>query len=244
MMMFFNSLHVKGRLYSPIYHIYFIGESNSGGYALNSDALASELDIDPNIKIWDNINNDGFENLDIGTNNLLGHTGLSNGTTHGWELQLQSKAESLDSPIYLTKCGQGGSVISQWDLNGSYYQSFITRATGSKSAITQSNLKTCVVISFGINDAIAGTNVNTWYSETLSWIESVKNETNADIIVITDLMENTSEKIAINAQIDNLVSALPYLEKSLTAGATLRDSNHWDYNGMKLICNRIWDIIK
>lgn len=242
--MFINSLVRKNKIDDITYHIYFIGESNSGGYALNSDASSVELDVNPKVKIWDNINNDGFEDLDIGVNNLLGHTGLSNGLTHGWELQLQDKAENLDTTMYLTKCGQGGSVISQWGSAGTYYQSFVTRSDGSKTALSGLVDKTCVLISFGINDAIALTDTTTWYNDTLAWIELVKSQTNADIIVITELMANTSEKIAINTQIDNLVTALPYLEKAETGGATLRDSNHWDYSGMKTITNTIWELIK
>ena len=69
--------------YVPL--VLFIGESNSGGVALNSDLAASELLPRPRVQIWDNINNDGFDTLQIGVNNLLGHIGLETYATdhHG-----------------------------------------------------------------------------------------------------------------------------------------------------------------
>lgn len=92
------------------------GESNSGGYALNSEALSSELLPRSAVQILDNTGLATWQDLDIGTNNLVGHSGLSNGSTHGFELELANRAETdsfYNEPVYLVKTGQGGSTIAQ-----------------------------------------------------------------------------------------------------------------------------------
>jgi hypothetical protein len=73
--------------------IIFNGESNSGGYADNSEALPSELAPRPSVQILDNIGLASFLDLDIGTNNNVDHLGLSN-TSHGWELGLANSVEA------------------------------------------------------------------------------------------------------------------------------------------------------
>ena len=57
------------------------GESNSGGYALNSEASPRELGRRRSVKILNNTTLATFDDLDIGVNNLVGHTGLANGVT-------------------------------------------------------------------------------------------------------------------------------------------------------------------
>lgn len=241
MISFFSSISGK----NEVTHIYFIGESNSGGIARNVDALSSELDEDPNIQIWDNISNDGFFNLDIGTNNLLGHAGLESyaSNSHGWELQMQNRVSDLGTPCFLTKCGQGGSRISQWGTGGTYWQTFLTRSNGSKAALQNRNVNTYVFVSLGINDASDGKDPATWYNEVYTWLVAIKAQTGAIKMGITEIMENDANYVAINAEIDNLVSVLPYLFKVQTSDATQRDSKHWDYAGMKLIADRMIDLI-
>lgn len=97
--------------------IIIVGESNSGGYALNSELSSSELLARPAVQILNN-NTLVFEDLQIGVNNLIGHSGLSNGPTHGMESGLANSIESglnwgVDQ-IHLVKTGQGGSQVSQW----------------------------------------------------------------------------------------------------------------------------------
>ena len=101
------------------YVIVSTGESNSGGYALNTSASALEVSSRPEVQIW-NVNTDVFENLDIGTNNNLDHNGLTS-ATHGWELQLANDVaegvwSSIQDPLYYVQTGQGGSTITQWEV--------------------------------------------------------------------------------------------------------------------------------
>ena len=86
----------------------FIGESNSGGYAVNADLTAGELAARSAVQIWNNTTNT-YQDLDIGTNNLISHDGLVDNATHGWENGLASEVEAaiLPNPVYLAKCGQG-----------------------------------------------------------------------------------------------------------------------------------------
>ena len=65
-----------------------IGESNAGGYALNSEATAAELEPRPAVLLLNNKTLKSFDPLDIGTNNLVGHTGMEHYETHGFELML------------------------------------------------------------------------------------------------------------------------------------------------------------
>ena len=70
------------------------GESNSGGFALNSEATTEEVAPRSAVQILDN-DVLAFRPLDIGTNNLLGHAGLKPTETHGFELELANRAERL-----------------------------------------------------------------------------------------------------------------------------------------------------
>ena len=184
--------------------IVFIGESNSGGYGKNSDASANELTSTTAVKIWDNDNNDGFDDLDIGTNNLRGHTGLTGvddpdlpGSTtidqsrHGWELQLSNTAEAGDwgvDTVYLVKCGQGGSKVSEWNAGGSYMTAATTRINGAIAAIKALG-KTPIVyvwMSIGINDDIAGTSMLAYKTGLAEWITRIRSLTGFAPVVMTD----------------------------------------------------------
>ena len=121
--------------------VVFAGESNSGGLAANSYATSGELSI-RTLPIWDNINNDGFDFLDIGTNNLLGHAGNESysSTAHGAELQLANRYDDGDfgdRTVYLCKAGQGGTTIAAWmPVTGQYegiypYEVFIQRVSNA-----------------------------------------------------------------------------------------------------------------
>lgn len=159
---------------SPLNYVSLIiitGESNSGGYALNSQAPSDEIGQRLGVQILNNSTFE-FEALNIGVNNLIDHAGLSNGSTHGLELGL---ANSIDdglwgrTPVYLVKTGQGGSTVGQWTQNDTYFQKFIQRITAAFNALQGAGyvVQPYVWFSQGINDAIAGTPVNTWKTAVL-----------------------------------------------------------------------------
>lgn len=226
--------------------VIFTGESNSGGYAQNASATVDELASRPNVQIFDNTNLDSFDALDIGTNNLLGHSGLSNGNEHGFELGL---ANSVDAgrwdvtPVYLVKTGQGGSTISQWGQLGTYFQTFITRVTTAIEMLENDGyvVQPYVWYSHGINDAIAGTPVATWKAAAIDWFSRIRDVLGPVPIIMTKLMSPLYDtyNTAIYEICADPNNFAYWVE---TSDAPLRDTNHWNYAGMKIISSRMADV--
>jgi len=126
----------------PTLLVVITGESNAGGYALNSEATPEELAPRPAVQILDN---DAlvFRPLAIGTNNLLGHAGLRPTETHGFELELANRAERWPAdrqPVYLVKTGQGGSRIADWAPDGAYFRTFRTRVAAARRLLANDGL--------------------------------------------------------------------------------------------------------
>lgn len=158
----------------------FIGESNVAALCSNDDLSAGQKAIRPAVKI---INNTTLllESLDIGTNNLLGHAGIT-GDYHGWEEQLCTQAEAGSwssaggSPVYLVKCGQGGSQVGFWEAGGSYYPIFETRwaALVSELSAIGKTPKPAIWISIGINDINASAPEAQWKLDMIDWIDRMR----------------------------------------------------------------------
>ena len=225
--------------------VYTIGESNSGGEALNSSASANEIDTDRSILKWDNLANNKVYPLDIGFNQNLGHTGFTDALSHGIELQMQNRKDKLGPVSFLVKCGHGGSVIAEWGVEGAYWQAFLTRSAGLNALLTNYGIipENYVFISFGINDAIAGTNTSSWYTDTLEWINRIITELSPVKLGITKFTENTTAKADINIQIGNLVTTVTDLELIDGSSYSMIDTNHWDYAGMKNLADDFCDLI-
>lgn len=121
----------------------FIGDSNSGGLAVNASATVNELAARADVKIW-NPTAAAFQNLDVGTNNLIGHDAMSDNATHGLELHMANMVAAqrfLQSEVFVLKCGQGGSKIEQWRADSNWRlasgsvvgpASFTSSGTGSR----------------------------------------------------------------------------------------------------------------
>ncbi len=217
------------------------GESNSGGYALNSQALPAELAARPAVRILDNTGLASFQDLQIGVNNLVGHAGLSNGPTHGLELGLAAAAEAgaFGGRVYLVKTGQGGSTISQWAAGQSYATTFTARVNAARTLMLADGLVPLPVVwySQGINDAIAGVAVATWKAATIARLAAIRAELGPVPVLMTLLMEPAYT--AYNAALDAICAADPLTRAVSATGCTLRDANHWDYAGMKLLASRM-----
>lgn len=221
----------------------FLGESNSGGFASNTDLAADELDANPNLRI---LNNSSLllEPLDIGTNNLLEHSGLANNATHGWEAGIQQHllAETGLSQCYLLKCGQGGSKVVDWDQDTDpFWVTLAQRVDRFKLLVENPDFR--VWFSFGINDAIAGTDPATWRTATEAWIARVRVLVGVPGLKFyaTKLMANTAAKNAINLQLDAIAAADPnfmLLDTTSTTTYPLRDTNHWNAAAMKLMAQQ------
>lgn len=222
------------------------GESNSGGYALNLGAPGAEVGIRSSVQILNNTSFE-FENLNIGTNNLIDHNGLSCCSTHGFELELANRADigsGIYKNVHLIKTGQGGSTISQWNVGGTYMNKFEQRINIAKNIIDFNKCKIGILYSLGINDAIAGTNITTWktgVTNEFAYIRSVIGQ--GDIpIIMTEFqgMGGGGYPMYVEA-IQELAAIINNVDSVSASGASLRDSNHWDYTGMKLVAGRLLD---
>ncbi len=221
------------------------GESNSGGIGLNSDATAGEVASRSAVQIM-NLTSGlfGFENLDIGTNNLRDHDGLGGyyDTSHGFELQLANSTEAHAFPdneqVYLVKTGHGGSQVSQWDVGQTYWTKFLQRTAAAKTQL-DADRKWVVWMSLGINDAISGTALTTWKNAMVAHINKIKNDLPGAIIIMTQFqsMTNQSGYATYNA----IMSDIAYEEANVyvvdSTGAALRDTNHWSYAGLKTVAS-------
>lgn len=229
--------------YVPL--IIFIGESNSGGAADNADATAGELAPHSRVKI---LNNTGlvFEDLDVGTNNLIDHFGFVDNSAHSWEIGLANQVEAGDfgsGTVYLVKAGQGGSQVVQWAAAGTYYTKFAARYAAAVSAIEALG-KTPLPIfwmSIGINDSLVGTTDDTFRSQMLDFIARLRITTGVAPVIMT---KYTPSHSAYEANIDYLVAntVWTYAVDTASANSHLEDVNHWDYTGQKILAEAFKDI--
>lgn len=222
----------------------FIGESNSGGFAVNADLTAPQLAARPAVQILNNTSLT-FEDLDIGSNNLIGHNGLPTNATHGWENGLATQVEASEMEVdtaYLVKCGQGGSKVIDWVAGGSYMTTATTRIAAAKALLRAGGLipTTYVWMSIGINDAIAGTPSSTWKSQMLEWFNRVRLACGAYCPIIATYLPATYADY--NAALDDIAISDPFFLLVQTSDAALRDSNHWNAAGMALIASRMMDV--
>jgi len=221
------------------------GESNTGGYGLNSDAESWEIASRAELQML-NVSSLLFENLDIGTNNNLDHAGL-NSTTHGWELGLANRVRQgyfSDRTVYYCQTGQGASTVSQWNVGGAYWTKFLARTAAAKSALA-SGYDVAVWVSLGINDAIAGTVVATYKSSFIEIISRIKAELPGCKIYINTLPTTSGSYAAYTTAIREIVAAdsasLRVIESELPVALDMRDANHWSYRGMKRLSARYVD---
>jgi hypothetical protein len=231
--------------------IIFWGESNSGGLAENNDATAGELAPRPRVKLWDNVNMNKYYALDIGTNNLLGHTGLEYAadTCHGWELEIANRVYAgyfgVDT-IYICKGGLGGSRMSDWVANlTGHWTTFDARIDSAVKYIgTAKPLKIYVVGSLGWNDGQSHTDSIAFYDGYFTIITRMRAVLGSDVpIYLTNIPHDNSYFSYIDRQIIAIDHAMPYVYSIPTSDAGKESALHWNYAGMKLIADRMCDYI-
>lgn len=222
----------------------FNGESNSGGRALNSDATGPELAARSSVRILNNTTL-LFEDLDIGTNNLIGHVGLGMdlSTIHGWELGLANDVESgtfTQSQVFLVKTGQGGSTIAQWADGLSYWDTAKARIDAAM-AINPSFFP-ILFYSQGINDAVGGTSTATWKAATAAHWAKIRARYGADMpIICTKFMTAYS---TFSTALDEVVASTANCWSIVTEDLPLQDGAHWNYSGMKSMATRMINKLK
>ncbi len=226
-----------------------IGESIAGyGTAnTNDDATPTELAPRPYFDIWDNVNMDGFEDFDIGTNNLLKHDGahLFEDNRHNYFNGIANHFDSIQVVAYGIKSGQGGAKTSDYERTGEYWNRFIWRINAARQKLLNQGLypKIYVVVSIGVNDANGNTPYNQWHDDTKLLIEDIYAHTDIHKIFITELPNPTvtTNRTALNGKIDDIVSSLSYLYKIDTDSASMNanDNNHFNYEGNHYIADEI-----
>ena len=223
------------------YIIVSTGESNSGGKGVNADATSEELASRPEVQMW-NVSTETFENLDIGTNNNLDHAALDS-TTHGLELQLANDVAAgiwSQTSMYYVQTGQGGSTVAEWSVgNGTqYWTKFLARIDAVKAYCLANDIQPIWIVwmSFGINDAIAGTASGTWITNTTAWINRIKTELPGCKVLMTEI---TAARSAYTAHIRTLCNNETDVTFVASTGCAELDSNHWNYAGLKTLSTRM-----
>jgi len=216
----------------------FTGESNSGGQAPNSDATPEDLAPAPQVQILNNTTFK-FENLDIGTNNNIGHYNLPCCDTHGLELQLanstKANAFANNPQVYLVKTGQGLSTLSEWNVGGTYWTKFLQRTDATK-ALLPTPKQWVVWYSLGINDYIFETPISTFKSLTIAHLNKIKAELPGAIIIMTQFQ---SMGDIYTAALTQIAASEPNVYVVDSTGATLGIPLHWDYAGFKTLGTRM-----
>lgn len=231
----------SGLNYKPV--IIFIGESNSGGVAHNTSATSDELLPHSEVQILNPLTL-SFEDLDIGTNNLLDHAGLESysSNSHGWELELCNQVRNGEWPsdvVYLIKAGQGGSVVSEWTVNGTYFSKLVERVDVARQYFADNGIIPVFYVwfSLGINDAIANTDPVVFKNDTLTFLANIRKTIGVFApFAMTVIMSNYS---SINGSLVDIALDDKFTTLIPTSDAGLVDPNHWSYSGMKLIATRM-----
>lgn len=229
----------KSDIYVPV--VLMIGESNAGGYALNSELTAAEAAARPHTKILNNTSLK-FEALDIGTNNLIGHFELTDNATHGLENAIANSVESgvwRHESVYIVKCGQGTSTVAQWANGGAYWTTAKARIAAAKSQIAAIGRvpQWYVFYSQGVNDHGSGTPAATWQAATIEFIGRIRAELGVSApIAMTRLPPTYS---SLETAITSIAASMPRVYPITTSDAALLNVSHWSSAGLNTIGQRV-----
>lgn len=218
------------------------GESNSGGRGQNSSATAAELAARPVVQI---LNNSTllYEDLDIGANNLLAHSGLESFSTaeHSIELELANQTASagwIKDRVYLCKTGQGGSIASNWLNNATTYaKTFSERVATAMMLLEDSSIayRPIVFMSLGWNDGQQGTAKATYKANVKSIHANMRSVLGDSTVIVMTKFESPLDAYAdINAAIDEISAEDPLCVAISTAGFA-GSGAHWSYAGLKSV---------
>ena len=224
------------------------GESNSGGRAPNTSATAAEQLARTNTKILNNYTL-GFENLQIGVNNLMLHYLINpspNTSEHSWELGIANSVDSgtLTPPVYIVKTGQGGSYIADWAMTGStlrFWDTLTKRVDTANKLITAANRgyipRMYLFYTLGINDAIANTDTAVWKTKVKSYFSNLRSRYGNLPIFITYIpVAYSNFNIKITEICREISDCYPIATSDLALQA---DGNHWTYLSQKTIAARM-----
>lgn len=222
----------------------FFGESNSGGLALNSSAAPAELNS-RNLQILNN-GNFRFEDLKIGSNNLIGHVDLEYAmyTAHGMELQLANKYDSNYYPnrdVFLVKAGAGGSKVQDWNVDGAYFKNFKQRVSKARQLLFADYPEDITfMLSIGINNFGVGDSWSIYKPGLRDMILNLKSElgiSNPKISIMKFQFVTNMNMAVYNQVIDEVATEFNLETFNTTGLTTIPDGYHLDYAGMKGACD-------
>lgn len=220
------------------------GESNSGGRGQNSSATADELAPRAVVQILNN-STMLFEDLDIGTNNLLGHDGLEAYATteHSIELEVANQAATskwLKDKVYLCKTGQGGSLSSYWINNATTYARTFSQRVATAMQLMEDNgvvYRPIVFMSLGWNDGQAGTAKATYKANIQLIHANMRAVLGSNTVIVMTKFESPLTAFSdINSAIDEIAAADPLCVAMATAGFD-GSGAHWSYAGLKSVAS-------
>ena len=101
-------------------------------------------------------------------------------------------------------------------------------------------------MSLGINDAISGTALTTWKTAMVDHINKIKADLPGAIIILTQFqsMTNQSGYATYNAIMSDIASEEANVYVVDSTGASLRDTNHWSYAGLKTVASSMVTVTK
>ncbi len=229
------------------------GESNSGGSGRNADASPKEKEPRPSVQIMNLTSGKfGFETMQLGVNNLRDHFRMNEThytTWHGFENELANVVDANGFPdhkqVYLIKTGHGGSLIAEWteDSPAGFWKKFLERTEVGKRQLPD-HPRWVVWFSLGINDAIAKTPIDQWEIETRAHLKKIKKQLPDAVIIMTQFQSmGQGEAKGIYPETDAAIARIAADEEDVYAvdstGAALVDKNHWSYEGLKTVTQRM-----
>ena len=219
------------------------GESNAGGAAPNASLTTTEANARADVQVW-NVNTDVYQNLDIGTNNNLDHSGLTS-ASHGIENGIANAVAAgrfVQSQVYFVQTGQGGALIDYFrpSFQG-WWEEAIARYTAARAALTGS-VTLIPFFTIGINDSDAGTNVATFKTDLAARIAGWRAVFGSgQRIYLTTFNSN-------HATFNTAITEVATADGNITLIATRdtgvewqTDRNHWTYVGYKSLANALID---
>lgn len=233
--------------YPPVRPILIIiaGESNSAAqFGLNTGLPTVDTQAFANAIIYNNRTH-SLQNLHVGVNNLLLHTGITDNSCHGFELEtaIQATANTAQfhTPIYFVKAGQGGSTIGQWVKGSSphYYDTLLSRVNTALGLIG-GHPQIFLWWTQGINDACTtGGCLTTWQTNTTAFFAQLRSDLSSYTIpiIVPLFTEPSMNGVIYNPYYLNMAQTLQNVRVCDTYGATLANGNHWDSNGVSMVAD-------
>ena len=220
------------------------GESNASGAAPNNQGpTAAELAPRSAVKVLNN-SNLTFENIDIGTNHNIDN--FSSLDVHAFELGLTNEVEAgrLTGPVYLVKAAKSGSRIDEWQPGQEWWNKMKLRMDAAVAYLKSQGKSYQITIwaSIGLNDFVQNTTAATYTSRMQNFYSSFRALYGSNVVALQTRFVSYHP---YNPTINAIDAADPNTYAIDVNGAPFLDQDvHWNYDGYKLIANRMVTTMK